>query len=47
MLKNGGGVAKVKEHACGFEESFVGNESGLPLMAIFDADCYTSNEHWI
>ena len=38
LLEGGGGVAKTKEYDCGFEESFVGNESCLPLITILDAD---------
>ena len=31
-------VAKTKEHDSGFEESFVGDEGCLSLMAVFDPD---------
>ena len=38
MNRNSGGVAKAKKHDGGFEESFVGDEGRLPLVAILDAD---------
>jgi hypothetical protein len=31
-------VGKSKKHYHGFEEAFVGDESGLPLMSVFDSD---------
>ena len=36
-LKGSGGVGEAKEHYGGFEESFVGDEGCLPLMAVFDS----------
>ena len=41
-LKSGGGVGHAKEHDSGFIESPVGNEGGLPLVAIFDPDIVIS-----
>ena len=41
-LERCGGVTKAEEHDCGFEESFVGDEGRLPLVAIFDADVVIS-----
>ena len=38
LLECDGGVAETKEHDSGFEESLVGNEGRLPLVAIFDVD---------
>ena len=38
MLECGGGVAKAEEHDSRFEESFVGDESRLPLVTILDVD---------
>ena len=38
ILHHNGGVAKVKEHDHWFKESFVGDESCFPLMAIFDTN---------
>ena len=32
------GVGKPKEHNSWFKESFVGNESSFPLVAVFDMD---------
>ena len=37
-LKCRGGIAKSKEHDCGFKESHGGNESGFPLILLLDAD---------
>ena len=37
LLECGGGVAKTKEHDCGFEKSFVGDEGSLPLVAVLDS----------
>ena len=37
-LERGRGVAKAKEHDSRFEESFVCDESGLPLVAVLDTD---------
>ena len=34
----GGGVSHAKEHDSGFIESLVGNEGGLPLVAVLDSD---------
>ena len=36
-LKSGGGIGEAKEHYGGFEESFVGDEGRLPLMAVPDS----------
>ena len=36
-LKSGRGIGKPKKHDSGFEQSFVGNEGCLPLVAIFDS----------
>ena len=36
-LERSGGVTETEEHDGGFEESFVGDESRLPLVAILDA----------
>ena len=33
-LEHGGGVAEIKEHDSGFEESFVGDEGSFPLVAV-------------
>ena len=38
LLKCGRGIGKSEEHHCWFEEAFVRDEGGLPLMAIFDAN---------
>jgi len=37
-LEGGGGVGETKEHDSGFEEAFMGDEGGFPLVSIFDAD---------
>ena len=37
-LKGGRRIGKTKEHYSRFEESFMGNESGLPLVPVFDMD---------
>ena len=37
-LERGGGVGKPEEHHCWFEEAFMCDEGGLPLVAILDAD---------
>ena len=36
LLKGGGGIGETKEHHGQFKKSFMGDESGLPLMSIFD-----------
>ena len=36
-LKGSGRVGEAKEHHSGFEESFVGDEGCLPLMAVLDS----------
>ena len=41
-MECGGGISEAKEHYCGFEETFVGDESGFPLMSIFDSDIVVS-----
>ena len=41
-LKGGGGVGHAEEHDNGFIESSVGNEGGLPLVAILDSDIVIS-----
>ena len=41
-LKSGGGVGHAEEHDSGFIESSVGNEGGLPLVAILDLDIVIS-----
>ena len=42
LLKDGKGIGKAKEHYGWFEESFMGNESSLPLVPIFDMDIVIS-----
>ena len=42
LLKRHRGVAETEEHHGWFEESFVGDESGFPLMTVFDADVVVS-----
>ena len=42
LLECSRGVAKAKEHDHQFEESFVHDESRLPLVIIFDADVVVS-----
>jgi len=37
-LEGGRGVGETKEHDSGFEEAFMGDEGGLPLVSVFDAD---------
>jgi len=37
-LEGGGGVGEAKEHDSGFKETFMGDEGGLPLVSVFDAD---------
>ena len=37
-LERGGGVGKPEEHYRWFEEAFMCDESGLPLVTVFDAD---------
>ena len=37
-LKGGGGIGETTEHYGRFEESFMSDESGLPLVSIFDMD---------
>ena len=41
-LERGRGVGKPEEHYCRFEEAFVCDEGGLPLVAILDADVVVS-----
>ena len=41
-MECGGGVTKAEEHDGGFEESFVGDEGGLPLVAILYANIVVS-----
>ena len=41
----GGGVGHAEEHDSGFIESLVGNEGGLPLVAVFDLDIVISPSH--
>jgi len=36
--EGGRGVGEAKEHNGRFKEAFVGDEGGLPLMSVFDAD---------
>ena len=38
LLKGGRGIGKTKEYYGWFEESFMGNESSLPLVPVFDTD---------
>ena len=38
LMEHGRGVTKTKEYNSGFEDSFVGDEGHLPLVAIFDMD---------
>ena len=38
LLKGGREIAKTKEHYSQFKESFMGDESSLPLMSVFDMD---------
>jgi len=42
MLESGRGVAQSKEHDCGFEESLVGDEGGLPLVPFLDVNIVIS-----
>ena len=42
LLKGGRGIGKTKEHYGWFKESFMGNESGLPLVPVFDTDVVIS-----
>jgi len=37
-LEGGGRVGEAEEHDGGFEEAFMGDESGFPLMSVLDAD---------
>ena len=37
-LERCGGVSEFKEHHGWFKESFVDDEGGFPLVAVFDAD---------
>ena len=37
-LEYGRGVGKTKEHDSRFEEAFVGDKGGLPLVTIFDVN---------
>jgi len=37
-LEGGGGVGEAKEHDGRFEEAFVGDEGGFPLMPVFNTD---------
>jgi len=37
-LESGGGVGEAKEHDGGFEEAFMSDKSGFPLVSVFDAD---------
>ena len=37
-LESGGGVGEAEEHDGRFEEAFVGDEGGFPLVSVFDAD---------
>ena len=41
-LEGGRRIGETEEHYCRFEESFVGNESGFPLMSVFDSDVVVS-----
>ena len=38
MLECGGGITETKEHDYGLKESFVGDESSFPLVAILDTN---------
>ena len=38
LLECCGRVGEPKEHYCWFEEAFVCDEGGLPLVAVFDAN---------
>ena len=44
-LKSRGGVGHAEEHDSGLIESSVGNEGGLPLVAILDSDIVISPSH--
>jgi len=37
-LESGRGVGEAKEHDGWFEEAFMSDEGGFPLMSVFDAD---------
>ena len=37
-LESGRGVSEAKEHDGWFEEAFMSDEGGFPLMSVFDAD---------
>ena len=37
-LESGGGVSEAKEHDGWFEEAFMSDEGGFPLVSVFDAD---------
>jgi len=37
-LEGGGRVGEVKEHDGRLKETFMGDEGGLPLVSVFDAD---------
>ena len=41
-LEGGGGIAEPKEHDSGFKESHGGDESGLPLIFLLDANVVVS-----
>ena len=36
LLEGSRGVGKAKEHYCRFKQPFISDESGFPLVAIFD-----------
>jgi len=38
LLESGGGIGETEEHDGGFEEAFVGNKGGFPLVSVFDSD---------
>ena len=51
-LEGHGGVGEAEEHNCRLEQSFVGDEGGLPFIALFDShvivtplDVELSEEH--
>jgi len=37
-LESGGGVSEAKEHDGWFEEAFMSDEGGFPLVSVFDVD---------
>ena len=42
LLKGGRGIGKTKENYSWFKECFMGNESSLPFMPVFDTDVVIS-----